>query len=65
MSDVNIKSVDTLIEITEPVGPLSAEDVKRLVGLVLQALGERHGAQEGRMRDTKIRASSFQQGEAD
>jgi hypothetical protein len=58
MSDVRIQEVATDIVITEPVGPLSADDVKRIVTQALQILREEQERAAQRGKDTKVRGSS-------
>jgi len=58
MLDVRIHEVDTEIIITEPVGPLSAEDVKRIVTQVLHLVHEEHECAARREKDTRVHNSS-------
>jgi len=43
------------IEVVEPVGPLAAEDVRRIVTMVLDALDQQSASQQDRHRDTRVR----------
>jgi hypothetical protein len=58
MSDVHIQEVSTDIVITEPVGPLSAEDVKRIVTQALQILRQEHELAAQRSKDMRVRSNS-------
>jgi hypothetical protein len=53
-SDWRINEVSTEIVVTEPVGALAAEDVKRLVTLVVEHLRHEQGRAQQRERDTAI-----------
>ena len=55
MGDVHVRRVQMAIEVVEPVGPLAAEDVRRLVTLVLEALEQQNASQQDRHRDTRVR----------
>jgi hypothetical protein len=58
MADVRIHEVNTEIVITEPIGPLSAEDVKRVVNQVLQILKDERERSAERRRDTQVHGNS-------
>jgi hypothetical protein len=55
MADVVIHKVTSDITITESVGPLSPQEVRRLVDIVLQKVAERRDEEAARRRDTAIR----------
>ena len=55
MADVKIRDVNFSIEVVEPVGPLSSEEVRKIVGLVLEAIDRRHQNDTQRNRDTRVR----------
>jgi hypothetical protein len=55
VGDVHVRRVELAIEVVEPVGPLAAEDVRRIVTLVLDALEQQNASQQDRRRDTRIR----------
>ena len=52
--DVQIKEFATHIEVTEGVGPLSPEQVKQIVTLVLEHVSREQRGLEQRARDTRI-----------
>ena len=52
--DVKINEVVTDLEITEGIGALSPEEVRRLVKLVLEQVHMEHDRAEQRKKDTKI-----------
>jgi hypothetical protein len=52
--DVRIDEVAADVVITEGVGALSAEDVRRLVGLVLEQLRHERNRSSERAHDTEI-----------
>lgn len=54
MHDVQINEVVTDLEITEGVGALSPEEVRKLVKLVLEQVHMEQAHAEQRKRDTKI-----------
>lgn len=56
MADVHIDEVATELTVTEGVGALSAEDVRRLVVLVLEQVRREHDMTEQRERDTRVRS---------
>jgi hypothetical protein len=58
MSDVRIQEVATDVIITEPVGPLSAEDVKRIVTQVLHLVREEQERAARSEKDTRVHGSS-------
>ena len=55
MSHVKIRKVDFTVEITEPIGPLSPEDVQKIATLVLGLIDRRHRAETDREHDTRVR----------
>jgi hypothetical protein len=55
MGDVQVKRVRMDIEVVEPIGPLAADDVRKIVTLVLDALEQQHATQQDRQRDTRVR----------
>jgi hypothetical protein len=59
MADVHIDEVATELVVTEGVGSLSAEDVRRLVALVLEQLRHERDVQVQREGDTAIRDRAF------
>jgi hypothetical protein len=54
MHDVRINEVVTDLEITEGVGALSPEEVRKLVTLVLEQVHLEQDRAEQRKKDTKI-----------
>jgi hypothetical protein len=54
-SQVKVKQVDFKLEITEPVGPLSAEDVQKIANMVLDLVDRRHQSNAQREQDTRVR----------
>lgn len=59
MADVEIDRVETEIVITEGIGALSAEDVRRVVGLVLEHVRRERELSADRERDTAVRDRIF------
>ena len=57
--DVKISEVVTDLVITENVGSLSAEEVKRLVALVLEQVRHEQDRMEQRQSDTGIRDRAY------
>jgi hypothetical protein len=57
--DVQVQTVETEVTITDSVGPLSPEDVKRLVTLVLQRVRQEQDRAADRERDTGIHDRSY------
>lgn len=57
--DVRINEVATEILVTEGVGPLSAEQVKKLVTLVLAQVKLEQDRVDQRQKDTKIRDRAY------
>ncbi len=55
MNHVKIREVDFTVEITEPVGPLSPEDVKKIASLVLETVDRRYQIAADRDRDTHVK----------
>ena len=53
-NQVEIHEVHTDIMVTEAVGPLNKEDVRRLVELVMQQVRYEHDMNKQRERDTAI-----------
>jgi hypothetical protein len=60
--DVRIDEFVTEITVTEGVGPLSAQEVKRIAMLVLEQLRAEQGRAEQRKRDATIRDRAFMPG---
>ena len=58
--DVRINEVVTEIAVTEGVGPLSAEDVKRIVAIVLAQIRTEQDRHAQRAKDTTIRDRAYQ-----
>jgi hypothetical protein len=58
-ADVRIGQIHTDLVITEGVGPLSPEDVMRLVKLVMEKIQDEQGRREDRDRDTSIRDRAY------
>lgn len=58
MSDVRIQEVATDIVITEPVGALSAEDVKRIITQALLIFREEQDRASQRSKDTRVHGNS-------
>jgi hypothetical protein len=58
-ADVRIGQIHTDLVITEGVGPLSPEDVSRLVKLVMEKLQEEQSRRADRDRDTSIHDRAF------
>jgi hypothetical protein len=57
--DVRINEVATEIVVTEGVGPLSAEQVKKLVTLVLAQVKLEQDRVDQRQKDTRIRDRAY------
>jgi hypothetical protein len=57
--DVRINEVSTEISFTEGVGPLSPEQVKKLVALVLAEVKREQDRVEQRRKDTTIRERAY------
>jgi hypothetical protein len=57
--DVQVQTVETEVTITDSVGPLSPEDVKRLVTLVLQRVRQEQDRAAERERDTGIHDRAY------
>jgi len=57
--DIRIGEVVTEIVVNESVGSLSPEEVKRLVGLVLEQVRVEQDRRSQRERDTAIRDRAF------
>lgn len=58
--DIRIGEVVTDIVVTEGVGTLSAEDVKRIVALVVEQLRHEQDRIAQRTRDTAIHNQAYQ-----
>jgi hypothetical protein len=58
--DVRINEFVTDVEITEGIGPLSAVDLKKIVALVLEHIGNEQQRLQQRSRDTEINDRVFQ-----
>ena len=57
--DVRINEVATEIQVTEGVGPLSAEQVKKLVALVMAQVKHEQDQNSQRQKDTTIRDQAY------
>ena len=57
--DVRINEVVTEIVVTDSVGPLSAEEVKRLIALVLAQVRLEQDRAAQRQKDTMIRDRAY------
>jgi len=57
--DVRIGEVHAEIEVTEGIGALGPEDVKRIVNLVLEHVRQEQARAEDRDRDTKVHNRVF------
>jgi hypothetical protein len=60
--DVRIGEVSTELTVTEAVGPLAPEDVKRLVALVIEQVRQEQDRAALRARDTAITDRAFRPG---
>jgi hypothetical protein len=58
--DVRINEVVTEIAVTEGVGPLSAEEVKRIVAIVMAQVRTEQDRHAQRAKDTTIRDRAYQ-----
>jgi hypothetical protein len=58
--DVRINEVVTDITVTEGVGPLNAQDLKRIVAIVLAQVRAEQDRQAQRSKDTNIRDRAYQ-----
>ncbi len=59
MADVHIDEVATELVISEGIGALGAEDVRRLVALVLEQVRHERDTAMQRERDTAVRDRAF------
>lgn len=59
MADIHIDEVHTEMEITEGVGSLGPEEVRKLVGLVLAQLKAKKDHDELRQRDNRLQNSAY------
>jgi hypothetical protein len=59
MADVRIDEVQTELEITDSVGPLSAAEIKKLVALVMEQLRAERDRDERRRRDDTIHDHAY------
>ena len=55
MSHVHIREVNFAVEITEPIGPLQPEDVRKIATVVMDIIDRRSGLNEQRNKDTRVR----------
>jgi hypothetical protein len=62
-TDVRIGEVVTDLVITEGVGPLSPQEVKALVALVLEQVRQEQERSHGRAQDTRIFDRAFRPSE--
>jgi hypothetical protein len=58
--DVQIQSIQTEIHVTEGVGALAPEDVRKLVSLVMEHLREQQHADDQRKADVIVKDRSFE-----
>ena len=58
--DVRIDTIRTQIHVTEGVGALSPEDVRKVVGLVMEQWERQKACDQQRQADTSIRDRSFE-----
>ena len=58
--DVRINEVVTEIAVTEGIGPLSAEEVKRIVAIVIAQVRTEQDRVAQRAKDTTIRDRAYQ-----
>jgi sensor domain CHASE-containing protein len=58
--DVRINEVVTDIAVTEGVGPLSAQEVKKIVALVMEQVRTEQDRHAQRAKDTTIRDRAYQ-----
>lgn len=58
-ADVRIGEVETEIVITEGVGPLSPQEVKTLIAMVLEQVRQEQSRKADRERDTAIHDRAF------
>ena len=58
-TDVRIGEVVTDLVITEGVGPLSPQEVKALVALVLEQVRQEQQRSQGREQDTRVFDRAF------
>ena len=57
--DIRIDEVNTQVDLAEPIGPLSPEDVERLVRAVLERLDDRQLSMKRNAEDRAIRDRSY------
>jgi len=57
--DVRIGEIASELVVTESIGPLGPDEVKRLVALVLERLRDEQARQAQRERDTSVHESVF------
>jgi hypothetical protein len=55
MSDVRVREVSVTLDIAEPVGPLAAEDVRKIAMMVIEMIDRRHTAMQQQHKDTRVR----------
>ena len=58
--DVQIETITTQIQVSEGVGSLSPEDVRKIVALVMEHLNQQKHTDHQREADVKIRDRSFE-----
>ena len=58
--DVKIGEVQTEVVVTESVGSLSAEDVKRIVDIAMQQMRQEQDRLSQRRRDTSLFDSNYE-----
>jgi hypothetical protein len=59
-TDVKIGDVQTEVVVTESVGSLSAEDVKRIVDIAMQQFRQEQDRTSQRRRDTSLYDSNYE-----
>jgi site-specific DNA-cytosine methylase len=59
-TDVRIGEVQTEVVVTENVGSLSAEDVKRIVDIAMQQMRHEQDRLSQRQRDTSLFDSNYE-----
>lgn len=55
MAHVHIRAVNFSVEITEPIGPLQPEDVRKIATTVMEMIDRRSDLNQQRNRDTRVR----------
>jgi hypothetical protein len=60
--DVHIQEVTAEVVVSDPVGPLSPEEIKRLVAIVMEHLRGEQDRSAQREKDTRITDRAFHPG---